>query len=125
MSYIPPITADIEVEPSTMAEEIIDGIEHYVYKQIMNVSNIKVDEEELKRALNYDRGQYEKGYRDGWRERGEIIIRCSKCRYFEPMSHNMGRCVNYGLNSEGDRILTPIMHEDSFCSEAEERKENE
>jgi hypothetical protein len=38
---------------------------------------INVDREELLNALQYDRGQYEKGYRDGQRD-GQRWIPCSE-----------------------------------------------
>ncbi len=39
-------------------------IEDYVFKAIQEVA-VNIDKEELIRALEYDRGQYDKGYRDG------------------------------------------------------------
>ena len=39
-------------------------IEDYVFKAIQEVV-VNIDKEELIRALEYDRGQYDKGYRDG------------------------------------------------------------
>lgn len=49
--------------------EIIQGQMQYqmdndIYKAVLNYG-INVDKEELLRALKYDRGQYEAGYRDG------------------------------------------------------------
>lgn len=37
--------------------------------------NISVDKEELLKALQYDRGQYEKGFRDGVRSVGAEILK--------------------------------------------------
>lgn len=51
--------------------EVIDQMPQYIHdrdKYIMEAvlqTEIKVDKQELIRALNYDRGQYEKGYKDG------------------------------------------------------------
>lgn len=39
-------------------------IEDYVFNAIQEVA-VNIDKEELIRALEYDRGQYDKGYRDG------------------------------------------------------------
>lgn len=49
--------------------EIITGkmvtrIDDEIYSAVQNVG-INVDREELIKALAYDRGQYEKGYKDG------------------------------------------------------------
>lgn len=72
--YKSPITAKIEISDISnamndtvdkMTKEIIDGQERYVYQQIMKVSDIQIDYDELTRALAYDRGQYEAGYRAG------------------------------------------------------------
>lgn len=38
--------------------------ENQVYKEIINVG-VEVDKEELLKALEYDREQYKKGFRDG------------------------------------------------------------
>ena len=47
----------------------IDKTDYYsIENEVLNVINnasIKVDRRELFRALDYDRGQYEKGYADG------------------------------------------------------------
>ena len=52
-------------------------IEDAVYKAVQKVG-IYVDKDELIKALEYDREQYEKGYKD--RERD--IIRCKDCKYY-------------------------------------------
>lgn len=69
---------ELTFEPmETIAESIsteIDGqIKEAVVKATRNV-HIEVNEEELIRALNYDRGQYEKGYADGVASRGHITL---------------------------------------------------
>lgn len=58
--------------------------EEHIYRAVVNVG-VSVDKDELVKALNYDRGQYGKGYDDGYddgygaalRER----IRCRDCKY--------------------------------------------
>lgn len=39
---------------------------------------VNVDKDELIRALQYDRNQYDKGYQDAW----DSIVRCKDCGYF-------------------------------------------
>ncbi|MBQ7975952.1 MAG: hypothetical protein IJ300_09740 [Clostridia bacterium] len=52
--------------------------EDYIFQAISNVG-VNVDKDELIRALQYDRGQYEKGYRDGVRAVAERFKRiCEK-----------------------------------------------
>lgn len=46
------------------SKQIDEQIEKAVYEVVMNVG-INVNREELIKALEYDRNQYEKGYRDG------------------------------------------------------------
>lgn len=40
-------------------------VDNHIFKAIVNVG-VDVNKEELVRALQYDRGQYEKGYKDGY-----------------------------------------------------------
>ena len=59
MTYISPI-------------EIVEKISNQIEKDIMEVVlsyGIKIDKDELVKALLYDRKQYEKGYADGQRVR--------------------------------------------------------
>lgn len=50
--------------------------ENEICKAVQNVG-VNVDKEELLKALQYDRGQYQKGYRD----RDDEIVRCKDCKY--------------------------------------------
>lgn len=65
MSYKPPIEATVR----TVCEELADTMEkdmaNYASKIILKLG-LTVDENELIRALQYDREQYEKGYKDGY-----------------------------------------------------------
>ena len=42
-------------------------------------AGFNIDKDELMKALNYDRGQYEKGYADGRLARDSEIVRCKDC----------------------------------------------
>lgn len=49
-------------------EVIIDKAVYSIENEVLNVvqrAGIRVDPRELRHALDYDRGQYEKGYADG------------------------------------------------------------
>ena len=70
MSYQSPI----EVIQTQMRNQI----EGNIYQAVMNVG-VNVDKEELLKALQYDREQYQKGYKD----RDDQIVRCKDCRYCE------------------------------------------
>lgn len=49
-----------------------------IYEAVMNVG-VNVDKEELLKALQYDREQYQKGYKD----RDDQLVRCKDCKHFE------------------------------------------
>ena len=53
----------VEVVYGAMHRDVQNGI-----LKVVQSYDVKVDEEELRKALEYDRGQYEKGYKDGFRE---------------------------------------------------------
>lgn len=55
-------------------------LEGDVFKVIQNC-NIKVDKDELLKALAYDRNQYHKGWLDGYAQAEEDIVRCKDCKY--------------------------------------------
>ena len=94
--------------------EIIYGqmrtsVENDVVKAVMDVG-INVDKDELIRALQYDRGQYEKGYQDAVHGKDLVeLVRCKDCKW-----HNTDEdeCWLSGLDTDGYE----------FCSWAE-RKE--
>lgn len=70
MSYQSPI----EVFQAQMQSQI----ESEIYKAVMKVG-VNVDKEELLKALQYDRNQYQNGYTD----RDSEIVRCKDCIHWE------------------------------------------
>ena len=69
-------------------ELIVDEITHQIVKQkdeniyqavLSYIPN--VDKEELLRALQYDRNQYEKGYMDGKADAMAELVRCKDCKH--------------------------------------------
>ena len=50
---------------NNIAEQVSTETENYIYNYVLKLG-IDVDKNELVRALNYDRGQYQKGYDDGY-----------------------------------------------------------
>ena len=102
-------------------EKCAKQLDEDIYKAIMHY-DINVDEEELLRALSYDRNQYEKGYADGKAEAMADIVLCKDCEYFTV--HNdvrTGRHLEYG---ECHRLLGELFGCNDFCSYGE-RKDNE
>lgn len=96
MSYQSPI----EVIQTQMRNQI----EGEIYKAVMNVG-VNVDKEELLKALRYDRGQYQKGYKD----RDDQIVRCKNCK-----KRNSWECWQYFFG----RIKIP---DDWFCADGERK----
>ena len=71
MSYESPIhierRAEFETNIKKMAQTFDEAVEKEVYTALMQ-QHIYVDKEELIKALQYDRNQYEKGYADAVEE---------------------------------------------------------
>lgn len=91
-------------------------MEGEIYKAVQNIG-INVDKDELLKALQYDRGQYQKGYAD----RDSEIVRCKDCRHGEMDTEHFIRpsivCKN-PANGVGHVSHRP----DWFCADGE-RKE--
>lgn len=62
----------IDIVTTDIITEIVKKQERQVLKAVQNVG-VNVDKNELIRALNYDRQQYEKGYADGVKEFAERL----------------------------------------------------
>lgn len=74
MSYQSPI----EVIQTQMRNQI----EGNIYQAVMNVG-VNVDKEKLLKALQYDREQYQNGYKD----RDDQIVRCKDCKHWDADDH--------------------------------------
>ena len=98
MPWMSPISEIYE----SYIDEVKKDHDNAVYKAVMEY-DIVVDKEELIKALNYDRQQYQKGYAD----RDAEIVRCKDCKCW-----NGEYC--------GDLLTTD---RNGFCSWAE-RKED-
>ena len=67
--YEPPI----ELIVKDTYQKILEQREENIFKAILE-TGVKVDKEELLKALKYDREQYNKGYVDGVKEFAERLI---------------------------------------------------
>lgn len=99
MNYQSPI----EVIQSQMRSQI----EGEIYRAVMNVG-VNVDKDELIKALEHDRNQYQKGYKD----RDDQIVRCKDCKH-----HAKSTCSA----SAGLAYPPP---DDWFCADGERRADN-
>ena len=79
-------------------------LEGDILKAVMR-TDIQVDKEELRRALQYDRDQYERGFADGYMNAQQELVRCKDCIY----RHSSEFCE--------------CRPEDGYCNDGE-RKDN-
>ena len=91
--------------------ELITGqmnllLESEICKAVQNVG-VNVDKDELLKALQYDRGQYQKGYND----RDTEIVRCKDC-----WKRNFDNCPF----AEWADVFPP---DDFYCADGERRNE--
>lgn len=96
MSYQSPI----EVIQTQMRNQI----EGEIYNAVMNVG-VNVDKEELIKALQYDREQYQKGYKD----RDDQIIRCKDCKNYMTIHCTCDGCC---------------ISDDWFCADGKRRNDD-
>lgn len=64
----------------TICDEMRTQFEGEVLKAVQRVG-IEVDKDQLIKALNYDRNQYDEGYKHGYSYAKSELIRCKDCKY--------------------------------------------
>ena len=107
----------IESTIDSFSKAIIKQRDDAIFAEIQSSFGVDVDKEELLRALQYDRNQYEKGYADGKRDAMAELVRCKDCK---------GWCTEEIAKQYGvDRYCTLTMmptNADDFCSYGERRE---
>jgi hypothetical protein len=91
------------------------ALDNMVWDSVMKCG-VNVDKEELIKALAYDRGQYEKGYLAGRRDRDAEIVRCQVCRNKECMGR--GGQIVCGITGEQHAP-------DWYCGDGERAEEED
>ena len=72
----------IELLVTNIYDQIQKDQDEHIYQAVLQyVPN--VDREELIRALQYDRNQYEKGYWDGQADAKAELVRCKDCKFYD------------------------------------------
>lgn len=95
-------------------DDIKTNIEGYVVNSVQRVG-ICVDKNELVKALEYDRGQYEKGYRDG------LSDATKHGKWIEyPIVDGMNQCSVCGVLRFGDSNYCPNCGADMRGEQKEE-----
>lgn len=106
MSYQSPI----EVIQTQMRNQI----EGNIYQAVMNVG-VNVDKEELLKALQYDREQYQKGYKD----RDDQIVRCKDCKH-ATLTSDGKMCKYCAMDTDDFGDQRDVYHNaEWFCADGE------
>lgn len=98
----------IELEVKDIVSDVVKQVDEYTLRCFQQIG-INIDKYELIKALEYDRGQYEKG----WNDRDAEIVRCKDCKHY---------WKNSPMTDVPPCLVSP--KDDAFCSEGE-RKEND
>ena len=72
---------DLQMFEESFATKILEDQTGCVVETCVKMG-VNVDKEELLKALNDDRGQYETGYADGRWARDSEIVRCKDCKHW-------------------------------------------
>ena len=89
--YEPPFTGYMGDYAQKTVEEINEQGDTVIYNEIVRQIAIDVDKDEMIRALNYDRDQYNKGYNDGYtKAQNELVMKIiAKCNYDMSSANSM------------------------------------
>ncbi|MBR3445597.1 MAG: hypothetical protein IKH14_07030 [Prevotella sp.] len=100
--------------PISIAERITHEIasekDNQIYKAIAQIG-VDVNKEELILALNYDRGQYEKGYHDGLKAAvihaywicHPCLSECSNCNWLSEATYKFCPLCGAKMDEEEDK----------------------
>ena len=102
--------------------ELVEQEEAYVFSVVKRMY-VDVDKDELIRALDYDRGQYDKGYFDGRAARDEEIVRCKDCEHYKQSEADPNRKMCWRKDMDGFPVCYDFYPTD-FCSYGERRADN-
>ena len=115
--YKSPI-AIIESTIDSFAKTIIEQRENAIVAKVQDSFGVDVDKDELIRALQYDRDQYNKGYDAAM----AAIVRCKDCKHYDNSEgicwcHLNSKFYPGGFDWHG-------FPEDGFCSYGERRSDD-
>jgi hypothetical protein len=105
--YQSPIKFNIQRSVTEFGEKL----DAAVFKAVMQVG-ISVDKEELLKALEYDRDQYNQGYQAAIQDKDLVeVVRCKNCSWYDERADY---CT----------FWDSVRHPEHFCGEGE-RKDND
>ncbi len=115
----------IEISMGQIETQIAKQNDEMIYKAIVNCG-INVDKEELIRALQYDRNQYQKGYQDGKAAAMASIVYCHECCHSKMcacLSGGPDRLLCFHGTTYGHPLVRPV-EDGHYCSYGERRTDN-
>ena len=80
----------------TAMQTIMEERDGAIFAKIQAAFDVDVDREELIRALQYDRNQYDKGYADGKADAEAELVRCKDCDNLCPCGNGNYICSSWG-----------------------------
>lgn len=93
-------------------EKIFADLDTKILKTINFEYGVKIDKQELIKALGYDRNQYEKGYQD----RDSEIVRCKDCAWWDTWFDfgidGRGDCTQIGLSTDCNDYCSMAIRKD-------------
>lgn len=97
-----------------LAKAVAEDIDRQFMATITQTVGFAVDKDELIKALNYDRDQYNKGYRDGYLS-GEHSVHCRDCKHYN--TDPEGWCDMHSHYHDDE--WGPCFDPDDYCSYGE------
>lgn len=98
----------ISIFEQTPMMDMCDTMDGLIISAVRRVG-IDVNKEELVKAMAYDRGQYEKGYKDGYQAGTEDAMEqkvvCDNCQFYRTDSGRSYCCLHHST-----------MRPDGYCS---------
>ncbi len=91
------VTGMYESPINVICGEMQMAFENEVYKAVQDV-HVEVDRDELIKALQYDRGQYEKGFADGRAAGTKDALEKLRAELMKRLDHDLV----YGRDRDGD-----------------------
>lgn len=102
--YTPPVSLNLNDFQYAIGDAVVKAIAK---------AGIQVNQEELLKALKYDRGQYKAGYDAGFADGFVETLHIVRCR----------DCINYNERRQFCAFSYMKMQENGFCSYGKRRKE--
>lgn len=93
--------------------------ENGIWKAVQKVG-VNVDKNALMKALQYDRGQYQKGYAD----RDSELVRCKECEH-ATMTSDGKMCKYCAMDTDDFGYQREVYHDaDWFCADGKRRDDD-